>query len=293
MPKPTVSIIIPAYNEADVIGKCLQSCADQTVLPEEVLVVNNNSSDETVAIVKKFAKDHPELPLKLLHEKEQGMVPARDKGLDEAVSDVLGRIDSDTILEPGWVEGVKEIFLDDMVDAASGPMLYHDMPLRRLGFRIDDKIRSFLHKTAKKHKFVFGSNMAIRNKVWHDVKPLIPPDEHDIMHEDLNISLTLCENEYSIAYSPLMPAAMSARRLDDSPREFYDYIMRFERTYKTHELKSAQARIPIFIYLFIYFPVRTVRKFYDQETNKLTFRKLIDDSDFKWLNSRNKDDVDF
>ena len=87
----------------------------------------------------------------------------------------------------------------------------------------------------------------------------------------------MVENNLEIVYDPNMIAGMSARRLEDSPREFYQYVMRFERTFKAHGVKSRTARIPIFIYLLTYFPVRTVRKFYDGETNKFTLRKLRDE----------------
>lgn len=271
---PSVSIIIPAYNEEDVIAKCLDACVMQTSAPDEIIVVNNNSTDGTASIVRRYQRQYPELTIRLLNETEQGLIPARNYGLNSAKSDVLGRIDADTAIEPGWVAAVRKTFRRRSVAAATGPMLYHDMPLQKAGLVLDEKIRRTLHRLSKNHKFLFGSNMAIRKSAWQQIAPYIPEDPDDLYHEDINLALTLGEQHLRIVYDPLMIAGMSARRLEDSPRKFYSYVMRFERTFKAHNVRSTTARIPIFIYLLIYFPIRTVRKFYDGETSRFTLQKL-------------------
>jgi glycosyltransferase involved in cell wall biosynthesis len=270
----TLSIIIPAYNEEASIEKCLAARMDQTVRADEIIVVNNRSTDDTVAIVERIIAEHPEQNILLVHEDQQGLCPARNKGFATATSTILGRIDADAAIDPHWVEVVKDVFRDPEIDAATGPVIYHDMPLQKLGLRLDDRIRTTLYKLAKDHRFLFGSNMALRASAWHGIKDKVSPDADELLHEDIDIALTLHENGYMIAYAPEMVAALSARRLEDSPKEFYSYVMRFERTYKAHGVKSVTARVPIFIYLLIYFPVRTVRKFYDGDKNKFTLRKL-------------------
>ena len=276
---PSVAIVIPAYNEEEAIAKCLDACLDQTVPADEIIVVNNKSTDATADIVRHYQIEFPESNIRLIDETDaQGIIPARNRGFDSVKSDIIGRIDADSLVEPEWVEAVKDKFSDMDVDASTGPVLYHDMPMQKFGFRVDDKIRAALHRTARNHRFLFGSNMAIRASVWHDMKPLtIQEDPENKIHEDLDLAQPLFENDYNIVYDPCMVAGVSARRIEDSPRKFYEYVRRYERTLQAHELKSASARIPIFIYLLIYFPVRTVRKFYDGETSKFTLRKLRDE----------------
>lgn len=275
--QPTVSIVIPAYNEEDKIEKCLLSCIEQGDLAEELIVVNNNSTDETAAIVRRIQRKYPEANVRLLNEKEQGIIPARNRGLNSAKGEVIGRIDADSILYEGWVKSVRKTFAKKTVAAATGPVKYHDMPLPEVGFKFDNKIRSALHNSAKDHTFVFGSNMAIRKSAWEAIKDDTHRDKEDQLHEDIDIALCLFKKNLKVAYDPCMVGGMSARRLEDGPRNFYNYVMRFERTFKIHGVKSTTARIPIFIYILIYFPVRTLRKFYDGETSKFTLRKLRDD----------------
>ena len=274
---PSVAIIIPAYNEEETIVRCLESCVAQTSKADEIIVVNNNSVDATVKLVKKFQKDYPDQNIRLLNEKEQGITAARNHGFEKARSDVLGRIDSDSTISTNWVETVRETFSSKEVAASTGPVQYYDMPMVDLGLRVDEKIRNTLYKMSKDHKFLFGSNMAIRASVWQKVGLLTHPDPDDELHEDIDLALTLCENDYEVVYDPKMVGAMSARRLEDSPRKFYYYVMRFERTFKVHNVRSATARIPVLIYLLTYFPLRTIRKFYDGDTNQFTLQKLRDE----------------
>lgn len=274
---PTLSIVIPVYNEEKVIEKCLLSCINQTDAAEEIIVVNNNSTDSTASIVRRLQRANPTANIRLLTEKEQGIVPARNKGINSAKSDIVGRIDADSILDMQWVAAVRRTFADKKVAAATGPVVYHDMPLPKVGLALDSRIRRVLHSSAKDYTFLFGSNMAIRKTAWRQIQDLLHRDEEDLLHEDIDIALGLYRKGLYVAYEPEMIGGMSARRIEDKPREYYSYVMRFERTFQAHGVTSASARMPIFIYLLIYFPVRTLRKFYDSETNKFTFSKLRDD----------------
>lgn len=275
---PSVAIVIPAYNEEDSIGKCLDACVTQTSTPDEIIVVNNKSTDDTVKIVKQYQKENPHINIRLLSQnKYQGITPTRNHGFNEAKSDILGRIDADTIIQSDWVETLRRTFQNQDIAAATGPVLYHDMPLQELGFRVDDRIRTTLYKLAKDHRFLFGTNMAIRQSAWLAVRDKTNLDLEDELHEDIDLALTLFENDFEIAYEPSMVAGMSARRLESGPRDFYRYCMRYERTVKAHGVKSATARLPIFIYLMVYFPIRTVRLFYDGENSRFTLQKLRDE----------------
>lgn len=109
-----VSIIIPAWNEKERIVDCLDNATRQTVMPHEVLVVDNRSTDHTVEIVERYIAEHPDLPVKLLHQdEEQGLIPTRNYGLNHATGDILGRVDADCMLKPDWVEVVRGIFTED------------------------------------------------------------------------------------------------------------------------------------------------------------------------------------
>lgn len=258
---PTVSIVIPAYNEEGVIRQCLIAAIYQSMPAHEILVVNNRSTDRTADIVRQMQLEYPESPIHLLEQNDvQGLIPTRNFGLNHATGDVLGRIDADSVLEPDWVETVLAGFSDPEVTAATGPVVYYDMPMRRWGLKADDKMRQLVLKLARnQYHFLFGSNMALRRTAWEQIRDHTCLDEKDEMHEDIDISLHLAEQELVIRYIPTMVSGMSARRLENSPKDYRYYVTRFDRTYRAHRINKRVLKIPMLIFMSIYYPAKVLR----------------------------------
>lgn len=263
---PSISIVIPVYNEEEFIGDCLRAIEAQKKLPQEVIVVDNNCTDRSMEIAVEFDF------VTIVREKKQGMIAARNAGMKKATGEVLARIDADTILTPAWVKEVGKLFQDESIAAASGPTYYKDMPGRDFGIKIDHQIRATLDKYARDFRFLFGCNMAIRRDVWQTIFPELCTDED--LHEDIDIALHLFARGLKVVYDRRMLIGSSARRIDSSPKEFYDYIMRFERTYRAHGVKSLWSRTPIFIYLGSYFPLKLLRAGYDADKGQLSMDKI-------------------
>lgn len=258
---PSVSIVVPAYNEHDTIEACILAAVRQTRPAHEILVVDNRSTDDTVAIARRLQRRYPEAGIRILSQHaEQGLVPTRNLGLDAATGDVLGRIDADTILEPDWVEQVATVFADPTVQAATGPVIYYDMPMQRLGHRADDALRRGLGRIARDHRLLFGSNMALRAAAWHRIRDVACRDEPDEMHEDIDLSIHLHELGLEIVYSSDIVAGMSARRIDDAPKDYVSYVLRFERTYQRHGVRSVALRTPMLVFLAAYPALRVLRR---------------------------------
>ncbi|WP_426301155.1 glycosyltransferase [Arthrobacter sp. R-11] len=260
-PRPEVSIVIPAYNEESVIRQCLIAAIYQSVPAAEIIVVDNMSTDRTALIVAQMQQEYPESPILLLSQDQaQGLIPTRNFGLNHATGDVLGRIDADSVLEPDWVEQVQNAFMDPDVQAATGPVVYYDMPMRRFGLKADDKMRQLMLRLAKhQYHFLFGSNMALRRTAWETIRDEACLDEKDEMHEDIDLSLHLAEHELRIQYWPQMVSGMSARRLEDSPRDYRYYVTRFDRTYKAHNVKKMALKAPMVVFFSVYFPAKLLR----------------------------------
>ena len=260
-PRPEVSIVIPAYNEESVIRQCLIAAIYQSVPAAEIIVVDNMSTDRTAMIVGQMQQEYPESPIILLSQDQtQGLIPTRNFGLNAATGDVLGRIDADSVLEPDWVEQVQNAFMDPDVQAATGPVVYYDMPMRRFGLKADDKMRQLMLRLAKhQYHFLFGSNMALRRTAWETIRDEACLDEKDEMHEDIDLSLHLFEHELRVQYWPQMVSGMSARRLEDSPRDYRYYVTRFDRTYKAHNVKKMALKAPMVVFFSVYFPAKLLR----------------------------------
>lgn len=257
---PTVSIVIPAYNEEATIRPCVVAAIAQTEPADEIIVVDNRSTDRTLEVLRELQAEFPDAPLRVFSQNdEQGLVPTRNFGLDHAIGEVIGRIDADSVLEPDWVARVRAIFADPTVGAATGPVLYYDMPLRRWGQRADDTLRRGMLKLARDYHFVFGSNMALRASAWRDIRDVVCRDEADEMHEDIDLSIHLFQRGHRVVYGSTMVAGMSARRLDDSPRDYYHYVRRFDRTYDAHGITNPALRAPMVVFSAIYPALKGVR----------------------------------
>lgn len=113
-------LIIPTYNEEKFISLTLQSLVEQTVLPSKVVVVNDNSTDGTAAIVEEFAKKYPWISLvnkvsNAIHLPGSKVIKAFHEGekhIDENY-DILVKIDADLIFPSNYFETIINHFQSD------------------------------------------------------------------------------------------------------------------------------------------------------------------------------------
>jgi len=88
-----ISVIIPTYNESDVIGECLKSLENQNIRDFEVIVVDDGSSDETFDKLSKFAIHHKSVTI--FRQDQKGPGAARNLGATHAKGDILVFVDAD------------------------------------------------------------------------------------------------------------------------------------------------------------------------------------------------------
>ncbi|MGH9329191.1 MAG: glycosyltransferase family 2 protein, partial [Vicinamibacterales bacterium] len=88
MSAPSLSVVIPTRNYGHYLGSCLDALLTQSVLPDEILVVDDASSDDTPGIVR--AAQHRDGRVRLLRlDQTVGLFGALDRGLEEARGDCL------------------------------------------------------------------------------------------------------------------------------------------------------------------------------------------------------------
>lgn len=101
--KPTFSIVIPTLNEEKFLPKLLESLTTQTVKDFEVIVVDGQSKDKTVAVAKRFAGC---IPLTVVASEKLGVSYQRNKGAELSEADWLIFVDADSILMPYFIERI-------------------------------------------------------------------------------------------------------------------------------------------------------------------------------------------
>jgi glycosyltransferase involved in cell wall biosynthesis len=100
-----VSVIIPTYNRAATLERCLGSLEQQTFPAIEIIVVDDGSTDDTPALVARLANSL-RLNLRYFHQPNRGCAAARNTGLRESRTELLLFLDSDDALEPQAIAGL-------------------------------------------------------------------------------------------------------------------------------------------------------------------------------------------
>jgi glycosyltransferase involved in cell wall biosynthesis len=122
-PRPTISLIIPAYNEESYLPACLDAVmANVGDKAMEVIVIDNNSTDGTRAVVERYPS------VRYVFEAEKGITRARQRGFLSATGDILAYVDADTHPPAGWIEQIWEQYAkNDELACLSGPYSFYDL----------------------------------------------------------------------------------------------------------------------------------------------------------------------
>jgi len=111
----TISVVITAFNYGRYLDECIQSVLNQSVKPDEVIVVDDESTDNTSAIVAKY-------PVEYIWQKNKGLSGARNTGIRAATSTYIMCLDADDMLRP---DAIKEhLAISDEHSIAQCGMLY-------------------------------------------------------------------------------------------------------------------------------------------------------------------------
>ena len=116
MDEKLVSVIIPAYNIEDYIGRCLDSIISQTYKNLEIIVVDDGSRDYTGEILDNYAKK--DRRIKVIHKENGGVSSARNKGIEAAEGDYIGFIDGDDLIEPEMYKTLVDLLEEENADIA-------------------------------------------------------------------------------------------------------------------------------------------------------------------------------
>ena len=160
MKNTDISIYVPVYNGEKTIEKCLNSILNQTLRPDNILVVNDFSNDRTSEILKKYGEKI------VVHDnsKNYGLSFSRNFAINRLNSRYIASIDADVELDPKWLEILYEDMRKNQITFIGGRMFekYIDNPCNlwrsiRIGQQWGDKSLS-------NPNFVFGCNNLLDTK---------------------------------------------------------------------------------------------------------------------------------
>lgn len=227
MQKVSISIVIPAYNEASRIGACLDEIAQQTIAPDEVIVVDNNSTDDTASIAKKYPF------VRVIRETKQGIAHAHYAGFEASKSNFITRIDADSILPTNFIETVQDFYQSSQNTrkCLRGSGYARNLRTNRLNnfigdsaFRATDFMTGF--------KPVWGPCMVVPHLCWDKVKDGLC-DEKPGTFDDLELGLHLHEAGFEVIWRKDLRVGITLRHIS-SLKNFMRYNLRTPRTLRNH-----------------------------------------------------------
>lgn len=132
MMKEKISIIVPVYNVEAYLERCVESILKQTYTNLEILLVNDGSTDKSGELCDKLAlRDHR---IRVIHKENGGLSDARNRGIDEASSNLIGFIDSDDYIDEDMYETLYRQMVASKADLSMCGHydVYHQIPEKQV-----------------------------------------------------------------------------------------------------------------------------------------------------------------
>ena len=214
------AVVVPVHNEEAVIGRLLDALGAQTVLPDQIIVVNNASTDATAHIVRKYTIEHPKMKVQIIDEPQKGTGSACDTGFREAIRagyELLIRTDADCVPEPEWVESLlasagdypdAQLFTGRLVPLRDGWYRRGDRMLLPTGFFIIRVVLALRRRDRAYMRLAIGSNLMIRARAYSSVNGF-PRVGFEHADEDVELSLQVHRQFGRSAIQPVHDARVT------------------------------------------------------------------------------------
>lgn len=200
-----VSVVIPVYNDAAMLERCLEALAGQTRAADEIVVVNNGSTDNSAQVAQQAGARVVDEPLR-------GIPAATAAGFDAAEHHIIARIDADSVPPADWLNRVVTHFESNPeLAGVTGPAtFYGSSPLVHwVGSKLYIGGYYWFVTWLLGGPPLFGSNCAVSATAWQDIRQRVHRTRRDV-HDDLDISLNLSP-DMDVRFDPWMPMPVSSR----------------------------------------------------------------------------------
>lgn len=152
-----ITVVIPARNEGDEILDALQSLREQTTKPDEIIVVDDNSQDDTAQIASAAG-------VSVVRSEGKSAAGARNTGIRYASADVIAFIDADEVASPTWVESIMSCLQQCQAGVCTGPVLPYERSIWAWTYHLP----FLLHMESgecKRAPYLLAGNLAVRRQV--------------------------------------------------------------------------------------------------------------------------------
>lgn len=243
-----VSFIIVSYNTKDLLRDCLLSVQKHTKIPHEIIVVDNDSKDDSVKMIK---KEFPKAKL-IKNTENAGFAKAVNRGAKEAKGEFLFFLNSDAELNNDAAAELAETMESDKKNGVVGGLLkntdgsvqrsfskYYDLVPAALLLFGGDRVE-LLGRTEKAQEvdWVSGGCMMVRADVFHQVNGF---DEEYFMYlEDMDLCRRIHDTGYMIIFDPSVSVTHIGQGSSNRSFAIVQIYKGLNQYYKKHKSKQEQ-----------------------------------------------------
>lgn len=262
-----VSIIVPVYNAADYIEKCVDSIKTQSIKELQIILVDDGSTDNSLEICEKLEKTDERITL--VHQENSGASAARNEGMRHAAAEWVMFVDSDDWLEDGAIETLyaeashadSDIVMGMIVnnysfseqDAASmkKKVYRYDMAKYRIAFwggcTIEPQVFASVFPEKMKHLPFLGSPCAkiYRRSLLEQSKAAFLKNIH--YGEDTIFNMDVLGMARSVYYvsAPvyhyrMRAGSLSTGRIEDKYKQYTDYVKESENCIRRQNIPQSE-----------------------------------------------------
>lgn len=240
-----VSAIIPTYNRKHELKNCLRSLLAQTKKPDEIIVIDDNSSDGTGEMVR---KEFPSVRL-IKHEKNKGTCAAFNTGIKNAKYEYVAMFDHDVVLPKTWIEKmVGEIEKDENVAIVSGR---HVPPNYKSEETEGKKLVSAYYDCG----FNGGANLARKSALLktdlYSEKFFIYVNEEDLAAKLLNKGYKIKQYPSIISYHHGESYVAASRKAYFKKRIYFKTRNKFWHVWKHYPLRHVLFLTPFYLFFHL------------------------------------------
>ncbi len=200
-----VSLVVPIRNAGTSLPRTIRAIRALVPPPDEVVLVDNGSSDESPRLIQEFAETSRHLRIHSLYQARRGASVARNTGIREAQGDIIAFTDADCAPAPDWLCHLRQPFADPIVGAVAGRVVPAPPTSTLQLFSALYTLRLPAHAVRQQRWTPWEggyptANIAVRRKLLVELQGF--DESVDIYGEDYDLCARLYQRGFEIAYVP-------------------------------------------------------------------------------------------